>query len=59
MLHVPEIFVEHSHEISPVYCEKVPNEIPVIFRNNVPGMLNIGIFPDCSMNILPILYEIF
>ena len=56
MLHVREIFVEHSHEISPVYCENVPNEIPVIFRNNVPGMLNIGIFPDCSMNILPILY---
>ena len=30
-----------------------------IFRNNAPGILNIGIFPDCSINILRILYASF
>ena len=29
-----------------------------IFRNNVLGILKIGIFPDCSMNILRMLHAI-
>ena len=47
-----EIFVEHSLEIFPVYSEKFPVKFRRIFRNNVPGILNIGKFPGCSMNIL-------
>ena len=48
-----------------------PWYIPAIFRkrslwnsgeysqNNVPGILNIGIFPECSMNILRMLHAFF
>ena len=57
--YVPGIFVEHSLEIFPVHSEKIPNEIPGMFRNNVPGILNIGIFPGCSINILPMLHTFF
>ena len=50
--------MEHFHEMFPVDSEKVPNEIWGIFRNIVLGMLNVGIFPNCSPNILRIFYEI-
>ena len=36
-IYVLGIFVEHSHEIFPIYSDKFWG----IFRNNVPGILNI------------------
>ena len=39
--------------------EKVPMKFQGTFPNNVPGMLNIGIFSDCSMNILRITNAFF
>ena len=30
-----------------------------IFPNNVAGILNIGIFHDCSMNVLEMLHAFF
>ena len=38
--------MEHSHDIFPEYSENDPYEIPGNIPNNVPGILNIGIFPD-------------
>ena len=46
-IHVCGIFVEHSHDISQQYSEKCPMKFHEIFPNNVPGILNIGIFPKC------------
>ena len=40
----------------PVYSGKIPFKVPGNIPN-VPGILNIGIFPDCSMNILLMLIE--
>ena len=31
---------------------KFPMRLRVIFRNNIPGILSVGIFLDCSINIL-------
>ena len=60
-MYVRGIFVEHSHELFPVYCIwiKFPMKIWGIFPNNVPGILNIGVFPDYSMNILRISHALF
>ena len=57
------MFVEYSWNIPIRYSQYIPKKFPMkfrgIFRNNAPGMLNIGMFPDCSMNILQILHRIF
>ena len=58
-IYVRGIFVEHSLEIFPVYSEKFPMKFRRIFRNNVPGILNIGIFSGCSMNIVRMLHTFF
>ena len=43
-----------------IYSMNVQKNIPMKFRgifpNNVPGILNVEIFHDCSMNILRILH---
>ena len=50
------MFVEYSCNIPlryPQYIrKKFSMKLREIFRNNVAGILNLGIFPDCSMNIL-------
>ena len=63
---VREIFVEHSHEYIHIFInifmysqnirKKFLMKFREIFPNNFPGTLNIGIFPDCSMNILRMLH---
>ena len=53
------IFVEHSHDIFPEYLEKFPIKFRGKFPNNVRGILNIGIFSECSMNILEMLHALF
>ena len=58
-IYVRGIFVEHAHDIFSEYSEKVPYEIPGIFQNNIPGILNITIFPECSMNIRRMLHGYF
>ena len=58
-IYVRGIFVEHSLEMFPLYSEKIPMKFWGIFRNGVPGILNIGIFPGCSMNILRMLHAFF
>ena len=60
-MYVRGIFVEHSHEIFPVYCFRIkfPMKFWGIFLNNVPVMLNIGILPDYSMHILRVLHAFF
>ena len=58
-IYVRGIFVEHPHNIFPEFSEKVPYEIPGNIPNNVPGILNIGIFLECSMNILRMLHAFF
>ena len=39
--------------------KKFPMKFRGIFPNNVPGILNIGIFPEHSMNILRMLHAFF
>ena len=58
-MHVGGIFVEHSHEISQCIRKNVTMKFRGIFRNNVSGILNTGIFPDCSMDILRMLHAFF
>ena len=48
-IYVHEILVEHSLEYIP---RKFQMKFREIFRNNARKILNIVIFPDCSMNIL-------
>ena len=54
------MFVEYSCNIPlryPQYIrKKFSMKLREIFRNNVAGILNLGIFPDCSMNILQMLH---
>ena len=49
------IFAEHSHEILQHIWKKLRMNFRRIFRNNIPGILNTGIFPDFIMNILRML----
>ena len=52
------IFVEHSHDACGKFSrKKFPMKYWGIFPNNVPGILNIGMFPECSMNILPMFFK--
>ena len=46
-------------DIPRIFSKKFPMKFWGIFRNNVLGILKIGIFPDCSMNILRMLHVIF
>ena len=51
------------HGPFPWYSQNIRKKFPMkfqgIFLNNVPGILNIGIFPDCSMTILRMLHALF
>ena len=59
-IYVRGIFVEHYHDIFPEYLKKVAYQIPGnILKNNVPGILNIGILPECSIKILRFLNAFF
>ena len=46
-----------------IYSRNIWKKFPMKFRgtfpNNVSGILNIGIFPECSMNILGMLHASF
>ena len=57
------MFAEYSWNVSVIYLREIRNkflmESPGIFPNNVPGILNIGTFPECSMNILRMLHVFF
>ena len=57
------MFVEYSKNIPMRYSQYIRKKFPMklrgIFRNNVPGILNTGIFPDYSMNILRMLHAFF
>ena len=58
-IYICGIFVERFHDIFPGNSEKFLMESPGIFPNNVPGILNIGTFLECSMNILRMLHVFF
>ena len=53
------MFLEYSGNILMIYSQNIPKKFPMklrgIFPNNVPRILNIGIFPDYSMDILRML----
>ena len=57
------LFVEYSWNIPMIYSQNIRKKFPMKFRgifpNNVPGILIIGIFPECSMNILRMLHAFF
>ena len=57
------MFVEYLWNITTKYSQYIRRKFPMnyrgIFQNNVPGILNVGIFPDCSMNILQMLHGFF
>ena len=46
-----------------IYSQNIRKKLPMKlwepFPNNVRGILNIGIFPECSMNILQMLHALF
>ena len=54
------MFVEYSWKIPMIYFRNIRKKVPTKFRgiipNNVPGILNIGVLPECSMNILEMLH---
>ena len=54
------MFVEYSWNIPMIYSRSIQKRLPMDFRGifpkNVPGILNMGIFPECSMNVLRMLY---
>ena len=55
--------VECSRNIPMIYSQNIRKKLLMKFRgvfpNNVPGILNIGIFSECSMNILRMLHALF
>ena len=57
------MFVKYSWIIAMRCSRNIRKKFPMkfwgMFPNNVPGMLNIGIFPECSMNILWMLHGFF
>ena len=57
------MFVEYSWNIPMRYSQYILKKFLMksreIFRNNVSGMLNIGRFSYCSMNIFRMLYAFF
>ena len=57
------MFVEYSWNIPMIYSENMRKNFSMkfrgIFSNNFPGILNIGIFPECSMNMPQILNGFF
>ena len=57
------MFAEYSWNVSMIYSRKIRKKFLMesrgIFPNNVPGILNIGTFPECSMNILRMLHVFF
>ena len=57
------MLVEYLWSIPLRYSQYIRKIFPMkfweIFRNNVLGILNIGIFPGCSMTILQMLHAFF
>ena len=57
------MFLEYMWNIPMTYSQNIQKKFPMKFRgiipSKVPGMLNIGLFPDCSMNILRMLHAFF
>ena len=57
------MLVEYLWNIPMRYSQCIRKNVPMkfrgIFRNNVSGILNTGIFPDCSMDILRMLHAFF
>ena len=57
------MFVEYWWNVPMGYSQYIRKKFPMkfwgIFRDNVPGILNIGIFPDCSLNVLKMLHACF
>ena len=57
------MFVEYSWDIPLTYPQYIRKKFTMkfrgIFRNNAPGILNIEILPDFSINILRKLYASF
>ena len=57
------MFVEHSWNILMIHSRNIWKKFPMkfqgIFPNNVSGILNIGVFLECSMNILRMLRVYF
>ena len=57
------MFAEYLWSNRMRYSQYIPRKFPMkswgILPNNVPGILNIGIFPDCSVNILRMLHAFF
>ena len=57
------MFVEYSWNIPMIYSENIWKNFSMkfrgIFTNNAPGILNIGIFPECSINIPRMLHGFF
>ena len=57
------LFVEYSWNIPMIYSQNIRKMLYMkfqrIFPNNVPGTLNIGVLPDCSMNIVQMLHMFF
>ena len=57
------MFVERSWNIPMRYSQYIQKIFPMkfrrVFRNNVPGILNAGIFPDSSMKISRMLHLFF
>ena len=57
------MFVEYSWNIPMIYSENIRKNFPMkfrgIFSNNFPRILNIGIFPEYSINIPRMLHGFF
>ena len=57
------MFAEYSWKITLIYSRNIRKKVPLkfrrIFSNNVPGILNIGIFLEYSMNTLRMLHAFF
>ena len=60
---VKYMFVEYSWNIPMIYFLNIRIKFSItfwgIFPNYVSGILHIGIFPECSMNILRMLQAFF
>ena len=63
LYHRTNMFVKYSWNILMIYSWNIQKKFPMKFRgifpNNVLGILNIGTFPECSMNILSMLHVFF
>ena len=64
-LNLPDkyMFVVYLWNIPMIYSHTIRKKFPMKFRgifpNDVPGILNLGIFPECSMIILRMFHAFF